>query len=155
MGVKGGERLAKYLRQVQRQSARVQNVKTEIGYFGRVAPLAYAHEYGRRDKAGARVVPARPAFGRSLHDLRREYRDTLRREAKGSLGLVTLPMLEDAARAGLGAVRESYLDAPGPELSERQQERKAGTPGEGRKLVGSEGTRMIDHLRAEVNGRKV
>ena len=155
MGVKGGAKLAKYVRQVQRQAAKVQGVKTEIGFFGQVAPLAYAHEYGRRDKAGARVVPARPAFAQSLPELRKRYRDTLRQELEGKRGMVTVEALERAADAALGAVRESYQNAPGPELGESQQARKAGTPGEGRKLIGTRGPKMIDHLEARVERRRV
>ena len=38
-------------------------------------------------------------------------------------------------------------------MSERQAARKRGTPGEGRKLVGSRGERLIRHLKARVDGR--
>ena len=155
MGVKGGAKLAKFIRKARASAAKVQGVKTEIGFFGPVAPLAAAHEFGKRDKSGGRVVPARPAFAQSMPELRKSYRDTLRREARGSLGNITLPMLQRAATAALGAVRESYENAPGPKLGKSQQARKAGTPGEGRKLVGTRGPKMIDHLEARVERRRV
>ena len=77
-------------------------------------------------------MPPRPAFGAALRDLRQAYRDTLRREARGSIEGVTMGMLEDAAKAGAAAVKASYeRGAPGPPVGPGQAARKAGTPGEG------------------------
>ena len=92
MGVKGGQKLARFVKQVQRQARKTSGVTTEIGFHDpRIARLAATHEFGLRDAEGKRKLPAWPAFGRSLMDLRREYRDELRKQARGSLGLVTLP----------------------------------------------------------------
>jgi len=58
--------------------------------------------------------------------------------------------MAEAGEAAAAKVRESYLNAPGPEVSERQEARKRGTPGEGRTLVGTKGPRLIDHIESEV-----
>ena len=52
-------------------------------------------------------------------------------------------------------LRASYLTFKGPSLSERQAERKAGSPGQGKELVGHEGPRLVSHLRAYVDGAEV
>ena len=131
--------------------------KTTIGFHDpRIARLAATHELGQRDEKGTRKLPARPAFGRSLEELRTAYRNTLRREARGSRGAVTLPMLENAARAGVEAVKASYeAGAPGPPVGPTQRARKAGTPGESKLLVGAKGPKLAEHVQAEVDGRKV
>lgn len=63
--------------------------------------------------------------------------------------------IKTAATAAKSAIRASYLDAPGPPVGEAQAGRKRGTPGEGKKLVGPRGPRMIDHLEARIENRKV
>ena len=157
MGVRGGEKLARFIKRARASAAKVQGVRTEIGFHDpRIARLATTHELGLRDAEGKRKLPSRPAFGRSLEELRTAYRNTLRREARGSLGNITLPMLEDAARAGVEAVKASYeAGAPGPPVGPTQRARKAGTPGESKLLVGAKGPKLAEHLAAEVDGRKV
>ena len=157
MGVRGGLKLRRFIKQARASAAKVQGVKTEIGFHDpRIARLATTHELGLRDAEGKRKLPARPAFGRSLEELRTAYRNTLRREARGSLGNITLPMLENAARAGVEAVKASYeAGAPGPPVGPTQRARKAGTPGESKLLVGAKGPKLAEHLAAEVDGRKV
>ena len=157
MGVKGGQKLRRFIKQARRQAARTQGTTTTIGFHNpKIARLAATHELGLRDAEGKRKLPARPAFGRSLEELRTAYRNTLRREARGSLGMVTLPMLENAARAGVEAVRASYeAGAPGPPLGPRQAARKKGTVGAGKLLIGTEGPKLATHLTAEVGGSKV
>ena len=62
----------------------------------------------------------------------------------------------EAVKVALAArdiLKRSYETFAGPGLSERQAARKAGTPGAGRELVGSEGPKLIGHLEARVNGR--
>ena len=103
INIKGGKKLAAFFKKAKAQAARTQGIKTEIGFLEpRIATLAATHEFGQRDKDGASKMSPRPAFGASLRELRKSYRDTLRREAKGSLEGVTMGMLDAAAKAGAG-----------------------------------------------------
>ena len=154
--IKGGERLKRYIRDVQRNRDRVKGSKAEVGFFGpQIATLAATHELGTRDKDGGPKLPARPAFGQARENVRREVRRVLREQLEGKRGMIEPAALESAALAGLEVVRESYRNAPGPELSERQKARKRGTPGEGKKLIGVKGPKLIGHLEARIDGRKV
>lgn len=153
--ITGGAKLARYIAELRRNREQLKGTKAEVGFFGPpIATFAATHEYGRRGKDGTKV-PAWPAFGRARPEVRREFRRALRGEVAGKRGLITPQALEVAALAALEVVRESYRSAPGPELSERQQARKVGTPGEGRKLVGARGERLIQHLQARVEHRRV
>ena len=153
--IRGGAKLARYIAELKANRQQLRDTKAEVGFFGpQIATLATLHEYGRRGKDGTRV-PARPAFGRARPEMRQEFRQAMRGAVEGKRGLITPQALEVAAVRALEVVRESYRSAPGPELSERQQARKVGTPGEGRKLVGVRGERLIGHLQARLNGRKV
>lgn len=72
MAVRGGERLRARLKQIQRQARATGKVRGEVGFYGRVASVARAHEFGQRDRAGAVKVPQRPAFRAGLLEARRE-----------------------------------------------------------------------------------
>ena len=153
--IKGGQRLARYLTNLQRNRDKLRHTKVEIGFFGpRIATLAALHELGSRPKDGT-PVPARPAFGAAKRDVGQGFGEALRGAVQGERGAISRDAVEVAALAGLEAVRKSYLNAPGPPLSERQQQRKRGTPGEGRKLVGVKGPKLIEHLEARIDGQKV
>ena len=152
--IKGGQKLARYLLKAKRNNEKLRETKAEIGFLEpRISTLAALHELGQRGRDG--VVPARPAFGDSVAEVRAAVKRALRAEAKGAPGLIDPAAMAAAAAAGLREVVKSYQSAPGPELSERQEARKRGTPGEGRKLVGSRGERLIGHLQARVSGQKV
>lgn len=154
--IKGGERLKRYIAEVQRNRDKLRGTKAEVGFFGpQIATLAATHELGQRDRDGSVKLPARPAFGRARDKVRQEFRQALRAEVEGKRGMISRDALEAAALAGLEAVRKSYMNAPGPPLSERQQARKAGTPGEGKKLIGVKGPKLIEHLEARIDGQKV
>ena len=155
MGVKGGQRLLRKLKDLQRGVRQTPSGKVEVGYFGRVASLARAHEYGQRDRQGGVRVPARPAFHAGLRAARQAWTNTLEKDAKAHGGMVTRDGVEAGARAVKRAIRASYLKAPGPPVGEAQAARKRGTKGEGKLLVGTRGPKMIDHLEARVDGRKV
>ena len=153
--IRGGQRLARYIAELTRSREQLKGTKAEVGFFGpQIATLAATHEFGSRPKDGTKV-PARPAFGRARPEMRQGFRQALRQQVEGKRGLITPQALEVAAVRALEVVRESYRSAPGPELSERQQARKRGTPGEGRKLVGHRGERLIQHLQARVERRRV
>ena len=157
MAIRGGKKLAAFFKRARRQAKRTQGIKTEIGFLEpRMATLAATHELGQRDKDGSSKMPPRPAFGAALRDLRQAYRTTLRKRAGGSIEGVTMGMLGSAAKAGAAAVKASYeRGAPGRPVGPGQAARKAGTPGEGKLLVGTEGPKLAEHVRAEVDGRPV
>ena len=154
--VSGGEKLAAFAREVANNRRALSGTKIEVGFFDPLmARLAATHEFGQRDSDGGPKVPPRPAFRDALPRLRSEFRQSARRNLEGRRGLVTRSAVEAAAKAALGAIVESYRNAPGPEVGAAQQARKAGTPGEGRKLVGTRGEKLIGHLQARVNGEKL
>ena len=146
MAVRGGRKLAAKLKQLQRQARATGKVKAEVGYYGAIAGLARSHEYGQRDRQGGVRVPARPAFHAGLRDARKAWTNTLEKDAKAHGGAVTRDGVVEGAKAVKAAIRASYLKAPGPEVGEAQRKRKAGTPGAGKKLVGTRGPKMIGHL---------
>ena len=144
MPVRGGKRLAAHLRQMRRQSDRLHGRTIEAGFLEpHIAGLAVSHEFGHGD------IPPRPAFSRAENDAKRAIRQHLKRLP----GLPENSDLEAAGEAAAEVIRESYQDAPGPALSERQEARKEGTPGAGRKLVGHEGEKLIGHIRSRVVDR--
>ena len=158
--VTGGELLKRFAAKVRRNRQQLSGTKVEVGFFGpQISTLAALHEFGQRDKAGGPKVPPRPAFRAAVPALRSEFRQSLREGVRdgleGQRGLITREQISKAALAALGAIRESYFAAPGPEVGERQAARKKGTAGEGRKLVGTEGPKLIDHLEAKINGEKL
>ena len=152
--VQGGRRLARFLRNTER--ARRIRPAVHVGFKGRqIAVLAGRLEFGDPDSN----LPERPAFAmgiQRLPDVAKEWRKTYLRGRDWREGIV-LP--DEAWRAlaiaARDAIRESYLSFHGPGLSERQAERKAGTEGADRELVGSEGPKLIGHIRAYVNGVEV
>ena len=153
--IKGGQKLKRYLADLGRNRHKLKDTKAEIGFFGpQIASLAFLHELGRRGRDGTKV-PARPAFGAAREDVRQEFREALRGEVERKRGFVSRDAVEVAARAGLRAVRESYMSAPGPPVGERQAARKKGTPGEGKLLVGTEGPKLAKRLEARINGQKI
>ena len=154
--IKGGQRLARYLAQLRHNREQLKGTKAEVGFFGpQIATLGATHELGTRGKDGGPKLPARPAFGRARDDVRRAIRRVMREQLEGKRGMIEPAALESAALAGLEVVRESYRNAPGPPLSERQEARKRGTRGEGKKLIGVKGPKLIGHLEARIDGRKV
>ena len=52
-------------------------------------------------------------------------------------------------------LRRGYSEFERAPLSAAVRERKAGTPGEGRQLVGEKGPKLITKIAAWVNGRRV
>ena len=95
-----------------------------------------------------------------MPEARRQWRDGTREAAR----IASQPeaseraiegALDDAARDVRDAIKASYRRAPGPPLSEVQRARKRGTEGAGRKLIGHRGERLIDHVEAHNEGRKV
>ena len=152
--VQGGKRLARFLRNTER--ARRTRPAVHVGFKGRhVAVLAARLEFGDPDSN----LPQRPAFAagiRRLPDVAKEWRRLHLRGRDWSEGIV-LP--DEAWRAlaimARDAVRESYLNFHGPGLSAQQAERKRGTEGADRELIGSEGPKLVGHIRAYVNGVEV
>ena len=155
--VRGGDLLKRFAAKVRRNRQQLSGTKVEVGFFGpQISTLAALHEFGQRDADGGPKSPPRPAFRAALPKLRSEFRQSVRRNVEAESGvLITRAAVQEAAKAALHAIVESYRDAPGPQVGPAQQARKAGTLGEGRKLVGTRGEKLISHLQARVNGEKV
>ena len=140
MSTTGGANLMRHIREAKAQSG---ETVVEVGFKGPVATLAAQHEWGN---PRARL-PERPAFRRGLRQAEPELQEWL-------LHLGRVPTDEDKQEFALmllDRIKQGYLEFEGQPLSERQQQRKIGTPGQGRQLVGSEGPKLIEHLTACVN----
>lgn len=157
MAVRGGDKARRVFREMK--ARRVSLPLIEVGFKDRrIAALAANHEFGLEDADGRVKLPERPAFRNSLPDVQKAMRDELLRIAKATS---PFPGYTDAdwkriAVVGRDALRRGYEKGDhGEPLSERQEARKRGTAGEGKQLVGSRGPRMIEHIGAWVNGRRV
>ena len=154
--IQGGHKLDRFIRANQR-AARQAEPEIGVGFRGHIAGLASLLEFGNPDTG----LPERPAFRIGINRLREELPARLEGMARANLNKRTPVMVLTRAQATELAVwardilRASYLSFKGPGLSERQAERKAGTAGQGKELVGSEGPKLVSHLRAYVDGQEV
>ena len=148
----GGGRIKAHLRERQRRARAMDGAAVSVGFKGSVAGLAARHEYG--DPAAK--LPERPVFrlaaredGRMTRAVREGVRDADAPPTRGALRTV--------AEAGRDGLVRAFLSATGEiaDVGERQARRKAGTPGEGRTLVGTEGPKMIEHVSAWVDDNEV
>ena len=154
MAVRGGDKLKRFIREAKSRAGRAPLI--QVGFVDdRIAPLAYAHEYGVGQGPGS--LPERPAFRNALPAVQKAMRDELLRIAKATSPFPGYKPqhFKQVAIAGRDALRAGYLAFEGEPLSAVQTARKAGTPGAGRQLVGSRGPRMIEHIEAFVNGVRV
>ena len=135
----GGEGLRRHLREAR---ANAGETVIDVGFKGNVATLAAQHEFGN---PRARL-PERPAFRASLGDL-----VNIIDESKAT----TPEEIEETAVLMRDAVKTSYLNFHGAPLSERQQERKAGTKYAQQQLVGAEGPKLVEHIGAWVDDEKI
>ena len=143
MSTTGGERLKESIRQAKA----VKDHVIEIGFKDpRIAPLAAHLEFGGGN------LPERPAFRAAT---RRAESVWSAHTAKFRSPGPTKEQLDEAARDLRETYQDSYRNFTGAPLSRRQQERKEGTPGAGRLLVGHEGEKLISHLKAFVDDEEV
>ena len=137
MSTTGGSNLSRHIRQAKAQAG---ETIVDIGFKGNVSTLAAQHEFGNRS------LPERPAMRASTRDL-----EDIVVQSKATSH-------DEIVEAGVlmrDAMRNSYLNFHGAPLSERQRERKAGTKGEGRQLVGAEGPKLIEHIHVYLNDEQV
>ena len=148
MSVTGGENLKRYLRETKARAAQLENTVIEVGFKDRkIATLAMGHEFGI-PQAG---LPERPAFRVGVERLP----DVICEHQAQWRGLPTDEQIVELAIAMRDVIRQSYSEFEGTPLSERQKERKAGTPFADTQLTGAEGPKMIEHIGAWVNGVQV
>ena len=148
--VRGGDKLRKFLRNAAR-SSRAPQATAEAGFLSpHIAGLAARLEFGdaRTD------LPERPAFRTAAPDAfasgSRIVAKSLGARVRDGVFAVDEADAQRAADAMAGVIRASYQSAHFAPLSERQEARKAGTPGAGRELVGHEGEKLIRHIRGRV-----
>ena len=153
----GGARLRRYIAERRPLISWLDSLDLRVGFpDGFIMPLAILHEFGHRESG----LPMRPAFRAGLIKMRpawkRRCKAILREASKPDAHKATLRTMIRAAMAEqkilLVRSYESYHGAP---LSERQQARKAGTPGEGKQLTGSEGPRLIGHISAWIGTNEI
>lgn len=154
-GVKGGKNFRRKIAELQRRGKLLASTVATVGFHDQhIAQFAALHEFGGKARDGSRL-PERPAFRAAYPVMADAMRDAIEADAKGKGGLPDRGAIEAGARDARDALRRSYEHAPGPPVGERQAARKAGTPGAGRLLIGSEGPKLPGHIEAEIDGRKV
>ena len=134
MTVRGGDKLRRKLREQLRTSADLDDTVIEIGFFSEPeASLAVMHEFGNVRTH----LPERPAFRAALmpEDVSRITRAVTLAHGLGS------DLARRVAIALFEHIRDSYLAFHSAEPDKQ--------------LQGAEGTKMIAHLEARVNGRTV
>ena len=153
--VEGGQRLERFIR-ANKHAAREQP-EMAVGFKGHVVPLAALLEFGDPDKN----LPERPAFRQGLRHIADELPAKIEAAARANLKHrpPVLALTEGQAREiaiwARDILRASYQRFRGPGLSERQEARKVGTKGADKELVGHEGPKLVEHVKAYVNGAEV
>ena len=150
--VQGGQRWKAFMRTAQANETRANNRSVVVGFLERrISRLAVQLEYGNPDTG----LPERPAFRLGVDRIKREAPKEIERlyrargVADGSFALTDTELAE-LGRWAEAINRQTYLEFVGPGLSERQAKRKLGTSGSGLELVGSEGPKLIKHIRSDV-----
>ena len=149
----GGRNIARWFRDTKRAASKKPPI-IEVGFRDRrIAPLAAQLEFGNRETR----LPERPAFRQSLDPMARAVIEHLAAAGYDFRRGLAIPdsVWIGAAIAARDSVRQAYVDFHGAPLSERQIERKAGTPFEDKELIGAEGPKLIGHIRAFVDGVEV
>lgn len=151
MSVKGGKKLLRKLAQLKRETRQLERTSAEVGFPRDVARQAAQHEFGMPSQN----LPERPAFRQALPEVLRVFSKTTLR-ARQSGHLPAPAAVRKGAEAAAAELRRQYqMGERLAPVSERTAERKAGTPGEGKPLVGTRGPRMISRVRAWVNGVEI
>ena len=146
---KGGNKLKRWMAEKQREAGRI---TIEVGFRDeRIAPLAAQLEFGNSSTR----LPERPAFRQALPAIRKVALETARPYIRANRGTLSYEGAVRVAVAARDVLRQSYLDFEGPGLSEWQIERKRGSPGAGQELIGSKGPKLVEQIKAWVNGREV
>ena len=149
------KKLERFLRNSKRAASARQPV-IEVGFRGRrIAVLAAALEFGNPSTN----LPERPAFRNGVGKLPEVVEAWRKSHLQGrdwTHGIVVPDSAYKAlAVAARDAIRQSYLDFPGVGLSATQEARKAGSQYADDELVGSEGPKLVSHIRAYVDGQEV
>ena len=140
------------MRNAQASANRANSQSAVVGFLERrISVLAVQLEFGNPDTD----LPERPAFRNGVDRVKREApakMEELYRKRGLADGRFDLDAdeLAELGRWAEGILRDAYLEFEGPGLSERQTKRKRGTPGAGQELVGSEGPKLIKHIRSDV-----
>ena len=143
VNVRGGNRFRAHMREMRRAVRAMNGKVIEVGFHDpRAAAIASIHEFGNHPSG----VPARPAFSQAIPEMNRIFS----RHFKRVRGLPTTADMERVAQELEDELKSSYLGFRGEPLSPRQEARKAGTPGQGQQLVGSEGPRLIAHISGRI-----
>ena len=148
--VQGGKALVKFFRASKRAD---KPLGVTVGFHDRaIAQLAGQLEFGNPKTN----LPERPAARQGVAAMKRTL-PAVAREALGARDYRRGIVVDRDAAVTLGeaaveTLKASYLGFSGEGVGPAQAARKAGTVGEGRTLVGSEGPRLIEHIEAKVDG---
>lgn len=153
----GGAKLRRFVRESKTAARRAPVI--EVGFKDRrMSVLAANLEFGNPKTS----LPERPAFRLGVREMAEAVSARIvemkRQDARGArpevFGLTDAQAREIAILAR-DVIRRSYIDFHGAPLSERQKARKAGTEYADEQLIGAEGPKLIQHIKAFVNGTEV
>ena len=151
----GGRKLQSFLDKSRKNVRALAATRIEAGFFDpRAAALARIHEFGLGD------APERPAMRLARPAFIKTVRKGVKASLKGSVTKGAFRLTGDGAQRIAGwaaaALKREYLifsHIGAPKLGPVQVARKAGTEGQGRLLIGSEGPRLIEHIQGRVTRR--
>ncbi|MCY3764507.1 MAG: hypothetical protein OXH06_03655 [Gemmatimonadetes bacterium] len=150
--VTGGSAIERLLRQIKR-SAR--QPKIEVGFFDtRMNVLAAQLEFGNPSTN----LLERPAFRLSSQLLQSKVSRYIEQMLHGRYKEGYSISESDAVKIAIlsrDTLRQAYHDFHGAPLSERQQAREARKAYADEQLIGAEGPKLIEHIKAYVNDKEV
>ena len=152
--LKGGKKLDAYIKNSKRAAAKKLPL-IEVGFKDRrIAVLAGQLEFGNPESN----LPERPAFRSTVRKRRESVNarvvELMRANLPQFTGLTKEQWVEIAILVR-DIVRQEYEEFHGAPLSERQRQRKEDTPFADEQLIGAEGPRLIEHIKAYMDGVEV
>ena len=155
--VRGGAEYARFIREAEATARRQPEI--EVGFKDRrMSVLAAQLEFGNPKTN----LPERPAFRLGVEEMGKavvtrliEMKRQDARAARGEVFGLTVAQAKEIAVLAREVIRRAYRDFHGASLGERQRARKAGTEYADEQLIGAEGPKLIQHIRAYVDGTEV
>ena len=145
MGVTGGRKLKRFLKEAKQAQSRPE-VVISVGFFDLViAALAAELEFGDPSQG----LPERPAFRIAIQTIKRDLSAFVAERIDTRTMRVDNALSKKIATWLVEIVQRSYHGLESPRESEAQQERK----GFSDPLVGKEGPKLIDRIAAKLDGQ--
>jgi len=145
MGMKGGKKLAAFLKKAKAAQRRQGEVRIDVGFIGDalIAGLAAELEFGNPD----RNLPERPAFRRANERIKRELAGFVAERINPRTLEINHALAMEIAEWAVDIVKSEYHAFADPPEGERQLQRKGG---QSDPLVGVEGPKLIERIAARI-----